>query len=248
MGPGVDRLAAGDRVAALSFHAYAEGDLVPTGAVIRLPPALDGTPFPGEPLACAVNVFRRADLTAHDTVAVVGVGFLGALLVQLAARAGCRVIAISRRPFARAVATRCGAAETMAMDDRRAVAARVRDLTGGRGADRVIEAVGAQEPLDLAAELTRERGRLVIAGYHQGGRRQIDLQLWNWRGLDVVNAHERDPQVYVEGIRTAAELVAAGDLDPAPLYTHRFPLDRIAEAMRMMEERPEGFMKALILP
>lgn len=50
-------------------------------------------------------------------------------------------------------------------------AEQVLELTQGRLCDRVIEAVGAQKPLDLASELTRERGRLVIAGYHQDGRR-----------------------------------------------------------------------------
>ena len=63
----------------------------------------------------------------------------------------------------------------------------------------MIEAVGKQWPLDLAAELTREGGRLVIAGYHQDGPRQVNMQLWNWRGFDVANAHERDPQVAVRG-------------------------------------------------
>ena len=48
------------------------------------------------------------------------------------------------------------------------------------------------------------------------------MQLWNWRGLDVINAHERDPEVYVEGMREAVEAVAAGRLDPSPLYTHTF--------------------------
>ena len=40
------------------------------------------------------------------------------------------------------------------------------------------------------------------------------MQLWNWRGLDVINAHERDPQVYTDGIRAAAQAVAGGTLDP----------------------------------
>ena len=66
------------------------------------------------------------------------------------------------------------------------------ELTGGRFCDVVIEAVGKQWPLDLAAELAGERGRLIIAGYHQDGLRQVNMQLWNWRGLDVINAHQRD--------------------------------------------------------
>jgi threonine dehydrogenase-like Zn-dependent dehydrogenase len=110
----------------------------------------------------------------------------------------------------------------------------------------VIEAVGKQWPLDLAGELTRERGRLIVAGYHQDGPRQVNMQLWNWRGLDVINAHERDPRRYVDGIRRAVGAVEEGRMDPAPLYTHRYPLDRLQEALEATRDRPEGFMKALV--
>jgi threonine dehydrogenase-like Zn-dependent dehydrogenase len=110
----------------------------------------------------------------------------------------------------------------------------------------VIEAVGEQWPLDLATELTRERGRLIISGYHQNGSRQVNLQLWNWRGLDVINAHERDPRAYVAGLREAARAVATGRLTPAPLYTHVFELDQVDQAMEMARSRPAGFFKALV--
>ena len=91
----------------------------------------------------------------------------------------------------------------------------------------MIEAVGQQWPLDLAGELTAERGRLVIAGYHQDGPRQVNMQLWNWRGLDVINAHERDPAVYLAGMRDAAEAVAGGRLDPGTLYTNTYTLEAL---------------------
>jgi threonine dehydrogenase-like Zn-dependent dehydrogenase len=110
----------------------------------------------------------------------------------------------------------------------------------------VIEAVGKQWPLDLAGELCAEGGRLVIAGYHQDGPRQVNMQLWNWRGLDVVNAHERDPARYVSGVRRAVEAVASGRLDPSVLYTHRYPLERLGEALDATRDRPDGFLKALV--
>lgn len=248
VGEGVEGLAVGQRVAMLSYHAFAEYDVAPADAVVPLPPALDGMPFPGEALACALNVCRRAGFEAGQTVAVVGVGFLGAVVVQRAVRAGASVIAISRRASALEVARRYGAAETIALEVHDAVTRRVQSLTGSRGCDVVVEAVGLQWPLDLAGELTRERGRLVIAGYHQDGRRQIDLQLWNWRGLDVINAHERAAAAYVRGMREAVELVSSGDLDPTPLFTHTYPLDRAGEALHALRERPAGFMKALVLP
>ena len=247
IGPGVSGLRPGDRVAALSYHAYATHDIAGADMVVPLPAALDGQPFPGEPLGCAINIFRRAGIEAGMTVAIVGSGFLGALLTQLASKAGARVIAISRRRTSLDVARRMGAAEVIEMRDHWEIIEQVRALTEGRFCDRVIEAVGKQWPLDLAGELTAERGRLVIAGYHQDGPRQVNMQLWNWRGLDVINAHERDPKIYIEGIRAAVEAVADGSLDPLPLYTHRFPLSDLAKALDATRDRPDGFLKALMV-
>ena len=248
VGDRVQGISPGDRVAALSYKSYAEYDLAEANAVVPLPVSLAGQPFPGEPLGCAMNIFRRSEIEAGQTVAIVGIGFLGAILTRLATNAGARVIAISRRSFSLEVARQFGAAETITMDDHTAVIGSVKELTGGVFCDRVIEAVGKQWPLDLAAELTRERGRLIVAGYHQDGPRQVNMWLWNWRGLDVINAHERDPKVYMQGIREAVDAVASGRLDPTPLYTHRFPLERLGDALNATRDRPDGFLKALVTP
>jgi threonine dehydrogenase-like Zn-dependent dehydrogenase len=248
VGAGVHGLREGDRVAMLSGRAYAEYDVARAGEVLPLPAELDGTPVPAEPLGCAVNIFRRSRIAAGQTVAIVGVGFLGAVLCRLAADAGARVIGIGRRPWALDVARGMGAEETIAMADRREVVERVASLTGGVLCDRVIEATGRQDPLELAAELTRERGTLVIAGYHQDGPRQVDMQLWNWRGLDVVNAHERAAAVYLDGMREAVAMLARGAFDLSLLLTHRFPLDRLGDALDATRDRPDGFMKAWVAP
>ena len=248
VGAGVGGFEVGQRVAALSGSAYAEYDVAEASQVVALPPKLDGRPFPAEPLGCAMNIFRRSRIENGQTVAIVGVGFLGALLCRLAADAGARVIAISRRDFSLDVAKQYGAHETIRMDDHYAIIEQVRQLTGGRFCERVIEAVGKQWPLDLAGELTAERGTLVVAGYHQDGPRQVNMQLWNWRGLDVVNAHERDPAEYVRGMREAVEAVSSGRLDPDPLYTHRYPLDQLGAALDAVRDRPDGFLKALVIP
>jgi threonine dehydrogenase-like Zn-dependent dehydrogenase len=248
VGEGVANVRLGDRVAALTYRAHAEYDIADAQALVRLPPSLDGAAVPGEPLGCAVNIFRRSAIEAGQTVAIVGIGFLGALLTRLASHAGARVIAISRRPFALELARAHGAADTVLMDDHSRILEDVKRLTDGAWCERVIEAVGLQWPLDLAGELTAVRGRLVIAGYHQDGVRQVNLQLWNWRGIDVVNAHERDPRAYVDGIREAVDLMERGVLDPAALYTHRLPLERLDEALELTRTRPDGFLKALVTP
>lgn len=247
IGDGVENLSVGDRVATLFQRSYAEFDVGDAASAIRLPPALAGQPVPAEPLGCAMNIFGRSDIRSGQTVCIIGIGFLGTILTRLAADAGARVIAISRRPFSLDTARRMGASEVIPMNDHNELISRVKSLTEGAFCDRVIEATGMPWPLDLAGELTRERGRLVIAGYHQDGPRQINMQLWNWRGLDVINAHERDPQQYLRGMREAVDHVAAGKLDPAPLYTHSYPLERLGDALDATRDRPDGFLKALVM-
>jgi threonine dehydrogenase-like Zn-dependent dehydrogenase len=246
VGEEVTDFAVGERVAFLSDHAYAQYDLTSPARAVKLPAALEGSYFPAEPLGCAMNIFRRSRIEPGQTVAIVGIGFLGALLTRLATHAGARVIAVSRRPYSLEVGRAMGAEETVPMDDHWRIIERVKALTDGALCDRVIEAVGKQWPLDLAGELTRERGTLVVAGYHQDGSRQVNMQLWNWRGLDVVNAHERDPAVYLRGMQEAVQAVLDGVLDPAPLYTHVYPLDELGAALDATRDRPDGFLKALV--
>ena len=243
VGEGVTDLAVGERVAMLSSHAFAEYDFAKSAEVVRVP---DDGRFPAEPLGCAVNIFKRANIRRGETVAIVGTGFLGTVVTRLAADAGAHVIALSRRRLSLKLAREFGASATIQIHDKQQVLQSVTELTDGRGCECVIEAAGRQESLDLATELTSERGRLVIAGYHQDGPRQVNMQLWNWRGLDVINAHERDPQVYVAGMREAIAAIESGVLDPRPLYTHRFKLAELSQAFKALERSPEGFVKALI--
>lgn len=248
VGKNVRGFEVGAPVAAVSNAAYAEYDVARADSVVRLPPALADMPFPAEPLGCALNIFERAGITAGHTVAIVGAGFLGAVLTRLAVARGARVIAVSRRPSSLALARELGAQETIPLEDHGGIIARVAELTGGQFCDRVVEATGKQWPLDLAAELTKVRGRLVIAGYHQDGPRSVNMQLWNWRGLDVINAHEREAAQYVHGMRGAIAAVLDGTLAPARLFTHTYSLEQLGDALAATAERPEGFVKALVLP
>jgi threonine dehydrogenase-like Zn-dependent dehydrogenase len=248
IGDGVTHARPGDAVAVLSTRAFAEYDLAPASAVARLPEALAGQPYPGEAIGCAMAVFRRAAVASGQAVAIVGVGFLGAMVTRLCANAGARVVAISRRPFARDVACEQGAEAAVAMTTPAETVAKVLAWSGGASFPVVIEAAGTQPSLDVAAALVDVGGRLVIAGYHQDGPRQVDMQSWNWRGLDVINAHERDERVVMDAVRAGADAVAAGALDPAPLFTHRVRLDQLERGLDLLAERPDGFLKALVLP
>jgi threonine dehydrogenase-like Zn-dependent dehydrogenase len=246
LGAGVTDLDIGDRVALISNHAFAQFDVAPRAAIVRLPAALDRHPFPGEPIGCAMNIFERSDIRADHSVAIVGGGFLGALLTQLATHIGAGVTVLSHRDYSLQVARSAGAAHVLNSADQYRARQRALDLTSGRGFDRVIECAGVQTTLDLASALTAERARLVIAGYHQDSLRQVNMQEWNWRGLDVVNAHERAIERYTAGIEAGVRAVLEGRIDPFSLLTHSLPLEELARCFDMLSTRPDGFMKAVV--
>lgn len=246
LGEGVEGLSIGDRVTALTERSYAEYDVARADMVVPLPASLEGMPVPGEPVACAMNIFARSDIRAGQTVVIVGIGFLGAILTRLAVDAGARVIAVSRRAETLDLARRMGAAETIPMDDHWRIIEDVKRLTDGRMAPRVIECVGKQWPLDLAGELVAEGGRLVIAGYHQDGPRQVNMQMWNWKGIDIASAHERDAAVRMAGLRAAVDALASGRLDLGPLLTGSYALDQLGEALAATRDKPGAFVKAWV--
>ena len=247
VGEGVKNVKKGDRVTALTYNAYATHDIAKEQNVLKLPSSLEGKPFPGEPLGCAMNIFSRSDIHAGQKVAIVGSGFLGSLLIQLAKSGGAEVIAISRREFSLETAKKAGADHLIEMDDHYQIIEKVKELTEGKFCERVIECTGKEWPLNLSIELTGERGKLVVAGFHQDGMRNLNVQMLNWRGIDMISAHERDPSKYIDGIRAAIEAVEQGKMNPFPLFTHSFSLDEMEEAYKHLTERPDGFIKALIV-
>jgi threonine dehydrogenase-like Zn-dependent dehydrogenase len=246
VGAGVDDIDIGERVAIISGNAYAEYDVAARNAVVRIPSQLAGQPFPGEPLGCVMNIFERSDIQRDQTVAIIGAGFLGLLLTQLCAKAGARVVALSRRAYALTLAARMGARNTVRTDAADGGLDLARKSVDGGGYDRVIEAVGEQSTLDLASALVAERGRLIIAGYHQDGPRQVDMQQWNWRGIDVINAHERSIERYAAGVERAITAVLEERMNPFPLLTHTVSLEALDHGFQLTRSRPDGFMKAML--
>jgi threonine dehydrogenase-like Zn-dependent dehydrogenase len=246
LGPGVNDFEVGDRVAMLSYHSYAEYDVADASQVVKLPESLSAFPFPGEPLGCSMNIFKRAQITANSTVAIVGAGFIGNLLIQLSKSVGAKVIAISRRESSLSMAFESGANHIIQMDDHSQIVNKVNDLTMNLGCTHVIEATGKQWPLDIAGDIIGVRGRLIIAGYHQDGLRQVNVQNWNWKGIDVINAHERDPQEYVNGMNMAIDAVTSGILNPGMLFTHFYGFEQLNQAFKDMSEGREGYIKGIV--
>jgi threonine dehydrogenase-like Zn-dependent dehydrogenase len=246
VGTSVSGLEVGTHVSMLGNGGFAEYQIAKATCVVPKSNGPQKVPFLGEPLGCAMNVFRRAQIRKDDWVAIVGTGFLGMILLQLCNEAGAKVIAISRRKSALRLAEKMGATLTLSLGNQAKLLAAVRDATKEHFCQVVIEAAGAQETLDIASAVAGTRGRLVIAGYHQDGPRSVNMQEWNWRGIDVINAHERDEAVYIEGIREAVGAVASGRIRLEELVSDFFPLEQIEKGFQTLERRPEGFIKGVV--
>ncbi|AZN42603.1 MDR/zinc-dependent alcohol dehydrogenase-like family protein [Paenibacillus albus] len=247
VGEGASKFAIGDRVTIFTDRGgYAEYVTVPEEWAIKI---ADHVPYDwamGEPIGCAMNGTSRSGIEVGDTVVLIGVGFMGGLILQgIRLKGASRIIAVDTRPESLELARKLGADVIIDATKENAVE-RIMELTGYEGADVVIEATGKQGALDMGTEAVRIRGRLIIFGYHQGGKRTIDVQAWNWKGLDVINAHERDPQAYLKGIKTGIKLLESGQLVIEPLLSHYFELKDINHAFELAKSKPEGFLKAVI--
>lgn len=235
----------GQRVAILGGNAFSEYVKAPASDCVKIPSALDGVPFPGEPFGCMMNIIDRSDIREGETVAIIGLGFLGLGLVKLAKEKGAKVLALSRRDSSLEKASR-HADHCIKMDDHYRIIEKIQELTAGEGCHRVIECTGKQWPLDLGGELLRNYGKLIIAGYHQDGLRKVNMQQWNWKALDVINAHERDQEKYKEGMEAAIDAIRKGRLQPDEFLTHKFSFDQLEEAFELLTDCPEDFIKGYI--
>lgn len=241
VGAGVDLIQVGDLVTGRLVESFADLILAPAAHAVPLPASVGYESGIGEPLGCVVEALRRARLNTGDRVAVLGLGFMGLVLLQLLATSDVgEVVALDTREEACRVALTHGAIAAYLPIE---IADRAEMLNGF---DAVFEVTGAQAGLDLATKLVRPHGTLDIVGYHQDTR-MIDMQAWNWKALDVVNGHVRDQKRLTDSIRRGLDLVANRRIDYRTLITHRYPLSEIDQAYADMQSKLDGFIKAVIV-
>jgi threonine dehydrogenase-like Zn-dependent dehydrogenase len=251
VGPDVMRFREGDRVTGLFKGAYADCCLATEDILLPVPSNVGDEAALGEPLACLVNAQRRTPVELADRVAIVGLGYMGLGLLQLLKLRGpSRIVAIDVREDARAAAQRFGADEVYDPSElpEESFLTQFGDWQSDRGFEVVVEGSGTQAGLTMAGELVRPHGVLSILGYHQGGPRQVDVGMWNWKAIDVVNAHVRRRADLMESMRIGLQLTASGLIDLGSLVTHRYDLDEVDRAYTDLMEKPQGFIKAIVQP
>jgi threonine dehydrogenase-like Zn-dependent dehydrogenase len=241
LGDGVQGLAEGTRVTGGFGPSFAEHVIADQAHVVVVPDELPTEDAIGEPLGCVVEGRRRTPVVAGDRIALVGAGYMGLLMLQVLGVSGAgHTVMIDPREEARTAGLSFGATEAIdpiegASTDRE------------EGFDVVFEATGTQAGLDLATALVREHGVLSILGYHQGAPRSVDMQTWNWKAIDVINAHVRRRDYLNEAIRRGLELTRLGRIEPGKLVTHRFGLDGVGDAFEALASKPDGYIKSIVL-
>lgn len=250
-------LRAGDRVACAGagYATHAEYNFVPRNLCARIPEAVSFADASYATLgAIALQGVRQADLRLGESVAVIGLGLLGLLTVQLLAAAGCRVIGSDPDPSRCDLARTLGAHETVTGGLAEAAAA----FSDGHGVDAVVitAATKSNEPIEVAAEACRPKGRVVVVGMvgmdvprDPFYKKELDLRLSMSYGPGRYDpAYEEGghdyPYSYVRwteqrNMQAFLELVAAGKVTPAALTTHRFPIDAALRAYDLLEGTPK---------
>jgi predicted dehydrogenase len=254
VGSGVTGVAPGDRVACAGagWANHAELVAVPRNLIARLPP---GVTFDDAAYATvgaiAMHGMRQAEAALGERIGVIGLGLVGQLAVRILAAAGCETHGIDIDPRAVALAEAGGARAFRR--DLPTLEAAVGEATAGLGLDAVLicAATRSPDPLELAARLVRDRGRLVVVGDVPVDvprallyEKELELRLsrsygpgrydreYEERGRDLPASYVRWTEQ--RNLQAFVDLVGQGRVDPSSLTTHRFPVERAAEAYDLL--------------
>jgi L-iditol 2-dehydrogenase len=211
---------------------FSEVNVVPASVVYRLPPGVaPATGALAEPLSCAIHAVERGGLRPADSVAIIGAGALGLLVLSVARLVGATLVIVSDLDAGRRdLAQRFGA--TRAVDpSTEDVLTVVREVTDGRGVDAAFEAVGSQRTLEQAFELPRQGGTLVQVSVPPTNTRPS----WPAYELFARELTIRGSYIRTTEFRRAVELLAV--LDLTPLISQRYPLRQIEDAFRAARAR-----------
>jgi L-iditol 2-dehydrogenase len=197
-----------------------------------------------EPLACVVKGLEDTGLEAGDTVAVIGAGPIGSMFVRLAKLRGAQVIAIARRRSKLEETLKLGADRVIATEEILNPVAAVRELTGGRGVDIAIEAVGRPETWNWSVEMLR-RGGVVnfFGGPPSGTRVELDTNLLHYSEITCKASFHHTPRAF----REALDIIERGGVTAKNFVQAEEALASLSKVLfRLMEG--SGPLKTAIVP
>jgi len=195
-----------------------------------------------EPVACVLNAINFYSVSPGDKIALIGAGFMGLLNLQgLSGFPVEEIVVFDIKEYNLKLAEEYGATETVNIK-------KGFDIEKYRNRfDIVIECAGVQEALNLAEEIINKAGKLAIFSWHHG-ERTVNAGLWHSKGLHILNPSpvmgiKRNMDNFERGIK----LLENRKFNLEKLITHRFSVKEIDKAMRTTLEKPEGYIKAVLL-
>jgi predicted dehydrogenase len=262
-GSGVSGFATGDRV--VSNGAHAEWVVVPRNLCARVPAAVTDDEAAFTVLgAIALQGVRLAAPTLGESCAVIGLGLIGLLTVQLLRASGCRVLGIDPDP-ARCELARAFGADVLAATDDTEVLARAGDFTRAQGLDAVLitAATSSDEPISQAARMSRTRGRIVLVGVAglKLDRAEFYKKELSFQVSCSYGPGRYDPQYEQQGVdypigfvrwteqrnfQAVLEMLASRRLDVRPLISHRFAFEQAGAAYELLAPGAEPSLGVLL--
>ena len=240
------RWSEGDLVTGLGGEGFASLSVMDAAALLPVPAGIEPAHAFGEPIAVLEEALSRSPVVAGSRVAVVGLGFMGLGLLQLAKRhAPGLILGVDPDPARRARALSQGADVVFAPDELPV------DHVGKSGPvtdvrfDVVLEATGVTPGLATAGRLVRPFGTLNVVGYHHAGDAKMDMDLW-YKGVTVVNGFCPDRTRTIAAMAVTLDLIAQRRFSYAPLVTHRYALDQVDQAFADMEAAGPDFVKGVV--
>ncbi len=199
-----------------------------------------------EPLACALRGLDESGVRPGDTVAVMGLGPIGLMFVRAARHAyGARVIVMARRLEQVDRAMLLGANEGLVMGDESALISQVKEQTGGRGADVVIEAIGQAHAWELATKLVRKGGVInFFGGCPAGTKVGLDTGLLHYSEITCKATFHHTPS----HIQKALDLISEQVITASHMVNHQEPLNQLPQVLYDMAHRRNGQIKTAIIP
>lgn len=242
-GPGVEDIKEGDRVmAAPGLGAFAEFVTAPAASIRRIPDNMDFPTAAAFPMVYTTSYYalkQRGQLRAGETLLVLGAGGgVGMAAVELGKIMGARVIAAAGSAEKLAFAKKLGADELVDYSDGE-LKEKVKELTGGAGADVIYDPVGG-DLFDQCCRCINWNGRLLVIGFTSGRIPACKANLALLKGSSMVGVflgrfRRQEPAAYERNFRELLELYQAEKI--RPLVTRTFPLKEYAAAFNVFTER-----------
>ncbi len=255
----------GQRVACAGggYAAHAEYNIVPRNLLTPLPKKVDFESAAFTTLgAIALHGFRLAEPQIGENVAIIGLGLLGLLTIQLASAAGCNVLGIDLDPKRIALASSLGL-EAVARQNAESAS---ESFTANRGFDAVIICAdtSSNDPIELAGVIARDRARVVATG---AVGLNIPRKIYYEKEISFINSRSYGPGRYdanyeengndypigyirwTEGrnFQSIVDLMASGKLKVQPLITHRFPIEKATTAYEVITgKKKEAFLGVVL--